>query len=130
MEQGLRQRCVQSLLLFNILFAAVLTVVLRRFRNDTAILAKRVDLKEPPTSMGLEPAMNYVRRVVWGMLYVDDACIVSRSPEGPAKMMEVIIRGLPSPRPNRVGEKEIYHVHTPTAYTADDGASRSGRPNV
>ena len=34
--------------------------------------------------------MNYVRRAVWGMLYADDACIVSRSPQRLAKMMEVI----------------------------------------
>ena len=35
--------------------------------------------------------MDYVRRVVWGMLYADDACIVSRSPQGLAKVMEVIV---------------------------------------
>ena len=35
--------------------------------------------------------MDYVRRAVWGMLYVDDACIVSRSPQGLAKMMEAIV---------------------------------------
>ena len=35
--------------------------------------------------------MDYARRVVWGMLYADDACIVSRSPQGLAKMMEVIV---------------------------------------
>ena len=35
--------------------------------------------------------MDYVRRTVWGMLYADDACIVSRSPQGLAKMMEVIV---------------------------------------
>ena len=29
---------------------------------------------------------------MWGMLYVDDACIVSRSPQGLAKMMEVIVK--------------------------------------
>ena len=28
---------------------------------------------------------------LWGMLYADDACIVSRSPQGLAKMMEVIV---------------------------------------
>ena len=35
----------------------------------------------------------YVRRAVWprGMLYADEACIVSRSPQGFAKMMEVIV---------------------------------------
>ena len=37
------------------------------------------------------PAMDYVRRAVWGMLYADDACIVSRSPQGLAKVMGVIV---------------------------------------
>ena len=35
--------------------------------------------------------MDYVRREVWGMLYADDACIVSRSPKGLVQMMEVIV---------------------------------------
>ena len=35
--------------------------------------------------------MDYVRRAVWGMLYADDACIVLRSQQGLAKMMEVIL---------------------------------------
>ena len=41
--------------------------------------------------MGLEPVMDYVRRAVWGMLNADDACIVSRSPQGLAKMMKIIV---------------------------------------
>ena len=55
------QGCMLSSLLFNIFFTAVLTVVIQRFGEDTVILAKLVDLKEPPTSMGPEPAMDYVR---------------------------------------------------------------------
>ena len=35
--------------------------------------------------------MDYVRRAVSGMLYANDACIVSRSRRGLAKMMEVIV---------------------------------------
>ena len=80
-----------SPLLFNIFFAAVLAVVLQRFSEDPAILAELVYLKEPSTLMKPEPAMDYVRREVWSMLYADDTCIVSRPPQGLAKIMEVIV---------------------------------------
>ena len=80
-----------SPLLFNIFFAAVLNVVLQRFSEDLAIFAELVHLTELSTSMKPEPAMDYVRRAVWGMLYMDDTCIVSRLSQGLAKIMEVIV---------------------------------------
>ena len=90
-EQGLPQIYVLSPLLFNIFFAAVLTVVLQRFSEDTVILVEMVHLKELPTSMGPESAMNYVSRTVWRKLYADDACIVLRSSQGLAKIIEAIV---------------------------------------
>ena len=81
-EQGLPQMYMLFPLWFNIFFAIVLTVVLQRFSDDTVILIEMVLLKELPTSMGLEPAMIYVRRAVWRRLYVDDACIVPQSLQG------------------------------------------------
>ena len=80
-----------SPLLFNIFFVAVLNVVLQRFSEEPAILTELAHLKETSTSMGPESAMDYVRRAMWGMLYADDACIVSRSPQVLAKIMEVIV---------------------------------------
>ena len=69
----------------------IVYVVLQRFSEDPAVLAELVHRKKPSTSMEPEPAMDYVRRAVWGMLYADDACIVSRSPQGLAKVTEVIV---------------------------------------
>ena len=123
-----------SPLLFNIFFTAVLNVVLQRFSEEPAILAKLVHLKEPSKSMGPEPAMDYVRRAVWSMLYADGTCIVSRSSQGLAKMMEVIVevcrafvltvsakKTRPCVCPHRVHRD---------AYTANDGANRSSRANL
>ena len=86
-----RMRAITAVVQHIIFFTAVLSSVVQRFSEEPAILVELVHLKEPPTSMRPEPAMDYVRRAVWDMLYVDDAFIVSRSPQGLAKLMKAII---------------------------------------
>ena len=99
------------------------------YGKDRVILAELVHLKEPSTSMGPEPAMDYVRRAVWAMLYGDDACMVSRSPQELTKIMEVVVE-IKQAFHNRVGEESRDHAHASTVYTVDYGASRSGRANL
>ena len=46
--QGLRQGCVLSSLLLNDFFAAILLVVLEKFRQDAGILVNLIYLQEQP----------------------------------------------------------------------------------
>ena len=89
--KGLRQECVLSQLLSNVFFTAILLVELERFSTDAGILADIIHPQKQASKTGHETALECVRRTIWGVLYADDTCIVSRSPRGLGRMMAVFI---------------------------------------
>lgn len=75
-NESLRQGCVLFPIPFNIFFVAVLDVILQRFAADAVVLPSLVhlDKREGVTEEG---AATTAWRAVWGLLYADDAGVVS-----------------------------------------------------
>ena len=130
--QRLRQGCVLSPLLSNVFFASAIHAVLVRFSEDPNILKDLVHLEEGLGGNGVEVGpLACVRRSVWGMLYADDAGIVSKSAEGLAKMMTVIVTVMNS-RTHRVRKENGDNAAAHTQQGAPDltARRRSSGPEV
>ena len=91
MTQGLRQGCVRFTLPFNVFFAVILLATQDRFSENADIIADLAHLQEQPSKVHPETALECVRCAIWGMLYAEDACIVSRSPRGLERMMAIFV---------------------------------------
>ena len=89
-----RQGYVLAPLLFNIFFAAVLNLASTRFEADKGIMNALVHLrKKKGAGRRGESTVgeSVLATPLWGILYADDAGIVSQSPEQLRKMMGVIV---------------------------------------
>ena len=80
--------------LFNIFFAAVINVVSTRFKADRGIMDALIHLRKKRGAGGRGEAIvgeSVLVTLLWGMLYADDAGVVSQSPEQLRKMMGMIV---------------------------------------
>ena len=93
-KQGLRRGCELEPLLFSIFFAADINLTFTRFKADKGIMDALVHLRKKRGAGGRGEATvgeTVLATPLWGMLYANDAGVVSQSPEQLRKLMAVIV---------------------------------------
>lgn len=71
--------------LFNVFFAAPIEATVWRFSED------EVGAREGGEGSWVETLLDEVQRAVWVELYAEIACVVSKSTDGLARMMAIIV---------------------------------------
>ena len=92
---------------------------IERFSEDAVILPDLVHLQEQPSKVGPETALECARRAIWGMLYADDACIVSRSQRELERMMAVFVEVYGACGVTILREQNGDHAHADSACTSN-----------
>ena len=96
-------------LLFNIFFAAVINAASARFKADRGIMDALVHLRKKRGAGGRGEAAaeeSVLATPLWGMLYADDAGVVSQSTEQLRKIMGVIVVVCAAFWPHRIGGQD------------------------
>ena len=91
---GLCQGCVLAPLLLNIIFAPFISEAYTRFNAEKDIMDALVHLRKKKGAGGrgkVTAGEQVLVTPLWGMLYVDDAGVVSQSPEQLRKMMRAVV---------------------------------------
>ena len=118
-------------------FAALIETISVRFSEDEVIMQNLVHLKEESRAGGGYTAGQF-RRVVWAMLYADDAGVTSKSADGLARMAIVIVEEFwgfrlmvsekDGERPDAQKEKSSHSLRPPLLITEAAG-QRNGQTN-